>query len=194
MQTRRFPLLATAMILSLAASFATQAQEEPAELVQARTNFEKEVDFASRPIRDRYLSRLDALKRNLGSRGEARAALAVQEEIDRVKAMSVDRSDVSRFAGAWRITWQAGNTQKWVIRTDGSVIWNDNNGVAAQPVKGRITAQKPGFVLEFEAYTDRLWLVSLSGNSLVVQFFEPKNSFPNGPPKDRGTGALIGKN
>ena len=53
----------------------TAAEDENAELAQARTLFEKEVEFSTRPIRDRYLSRLESLKRSLGSRGDARGKI-----------------------------------------------------------------------------------------------------------------------
>ena len=76
-------------VVSLAAVLASacgvsRGQDDPPDLAQARALYQKDVEFATRPIRDRYLSRLDSLKRSLGSRGDARGAVAGQEEIDRV--------------------------------------------------------------------------------------------------------------
>src|SRR5687768_17097425 len=80
------------------------AEEEPNELAQARSLFQKEMEFITRPVRDRYLSKLETLKRTLGSRGDARGAVAVQDEIDRTRLAQGDISTV-RFAGRWLITY-----------------------------------------------------------------------------------------
>ena len=58
------------IVITLGLSAAgTLAQEDPADLIQARALYQRDVEFVSRPIRDRYVTKLETLKRTLGSRG-----------------------------------------------------------------------------------------------------------------------------
>lgn len=185
---RSLPLLMLLLALGVPGS-ARSAEEEPPELAQARSVYQREVEFATRPIRDRYLSRLDALKRSLGSRGDARAAIAVEEEIDRVKAATADNADVARFAGVWNISYNSGMTNRWTIKPDGSVTWMEEARVALSPPRhGRIVQRNSQFVLEFDDKADRIWRVAISGANLELEFFQPRSTYPKGPPRDHGSG------
>ena len=160
--------------------------EEPSELVQARAVYRREIEFASRPIRDRYLSKLDALKRSLGSRGDARAALAVQEEIDAVNASLQEPADLAKVSGNWVVTYKTGTTNRFIIRADGSAVWDEENGKPISVRSGRVAHQGGALILQFDGEPERLWRLSLSANGLAVDFFEPRNTYP-GTPRDRGS-------
>lgn len=171
------------------------ADEEPPDLASARTTFEKDLDFATRPLRDRYLSKLDMLKRSLGSRGDARGAVAVQEEIERVRATILTPRDLAKFAGTWKITYANNATNIFVIRPNGSVRTEDPG--AAVQLDGRVQWKDSAFILEFDenknrdAGKDRLWTLSLTGNTLDVAYFEPRTNFPRGPVTLRGKGVKL---
>jgi hypothetical protein len=72
--------------------------------------------------------KLETIKRTLGSRGEAKAALAVQEEIDRMKAAASDASGVAKFAGVWKIMYDNAAVRRYAITVDATVIWSEENG------------------------------------------------------------------
>ena len=182
-----FPLLLACLLLGSVSPAVRGADDEPVDLVQARALYGKELEFTTRPVRDRYLAKLDSLKRTLGSRGDARGAVAVQEEIDLIKAASADPADVAKFAGTWKITYQTGVTGQFVIRTSGSTTWNEEAGKPVQR-KGRIVWKNSAFLLDFENDEDRLWRLSMNGGALNLDFYQPKATYPKGPPRDHGTG------
>ncbi len=159
-----------------------QAQDEPPDLMQARALYQKDVEFATRPIRDRYLSRLDLLKRTLGSRGDARGAIAVQEEIDRIKDLGVG---LDRFAGTWSVKYANGTVRTYSITADGSLSFTEENGAKIAPKIAKITLKGTDFVVESaEGTIERL---TLSANKLMVEHFNPKTNYPSGSPL-RATG------
>ena len=170
--------------------------DEPAELAQARAAYRKDVEFATRPIRDRHVSKLGVMKRSLGGRGEIRAALAVQQELDRVQALGGDPGDVARIAGTWMITYTNGGTNVFVIRPNGAVRTQDP-GTPIQ-LTGKVQWKDSAFVLEFDGKTarpgqtnDRLWALSLAGNALEVNYYAPKSNFPGGPFSLQGKGVKV---
>jgi hypothetical protein len=166
------------------------AQEGLDDLARAREVFEKEIAFSTRPIRDRYLSRLDGLKRSFGSRGDARAAAAVQDEIDRVNAMSPEPAGVVRFAGVWRIQYDNGATRRYQISADGSVTWDENLGKAVTPpARGKVMLRNGDFLLDWgDGSIERL---KISSKNLMIDHFAPMTTYPAGKPGVRGVGVIM---
>jgi hypothetical protein len=83
------------------------AADDPADLKSARSNFHRQLGSALNPVNTRYVQTLDALKKELGARGDIQGALAVQAELNTV-------TPPQRPLG---------------MREDGKmVIWNQNNG------------------------------------------------------------------
>lgn len=167
------------------------ADEEPAELSQMRAVFQKEVDFATRPIRDRYLSKLEGLKRSLGSRGDARAAVDVQDEIDRVKGSSSNATTgtgIAQFAGSWRIHYTNGSSRRYILSADGTARFIEDN---RQPVShsGTIVLQGEDFLLDFGDGVS-IERVSMKGGNLFLEHWNPKSAYPAVAPIARGTGTL----
>lgn len=181
------------LVVSLAAVLAcargvARAQEESPDLAQARTVYEKEVEFSTRPIRDRYLSRLNTLKRTLGARGDARGAAAVQDEMDRIAA-SVPDAGMLRFAGVWKITYPSGETKRYVISADGAVTCDENMGKRITPQKSKLTLRGSDIIMDFK--NGAIERLKLSGKNLSIEHFNPKEHYPDGQPLALAVGTLI---
>ena len=190
---RHLPTFLLAAIAFVTPAFPALAENEPAELTQARTQFQREIDFTTRPIRDRYVARLELLKRGYGSRGDAKAAIILQDEIDRVKAAVADVPGVAKFAGVWHITYETTGTRRYEIKPDGTVIWSEDNGKPYGPRKAKITAKGSEFVLDFKE-DPALERLSMTKGSLTVEYFAPKANFPGKAPQSKGVGTLLSPN
>ena len=167
---------------------ARAADEVPDDLVKMRAAYDKDADFALRPIRDRYISRLEALKRSLGSRGDARGAAAVQDEIDRIRGASGGAGSFARFAGTWKIVYNHGATRNYVIGADGMLTGTEADGktpVASVKllVKGEdvIMNGSGGFVERFK----------MSDKTLVIEHWSSKALYPGSPASYHATGTLV---
>lgn len=163
------------------------AEETPSELVQARSTYEKELEFATRPLRERYLARLETLKRSLGGRGDVRAALTVQDEIDRVSA-AAQQPGFGKFAGSWMIQYENGGTRRYTIKADGTVIWVETDGKPQGETPGKMRQEGSDTVVEMQFSLER---ISLSGERLIVEHFAPKSDYPR-KVTQRGTGVRQG--
>ena len=191
MHPRGYFLHFTILLVLSMATRALRAEDEPPELAQARAMYQKDVEFATRPIRDRYLSKLDVLKRSLGARGDARGAAAVQDEIDRLKATITGIAAIARFVGFWALDYGSGSTRKYTIRSDGTLIMSEINGGSIVPPRtARITLRGSDLVIEFEN-DPSLERLSISGNKLIVEQFNPKTLYPKNPPNYRATGTKV---
>ena len=170
------------------------AQEETPELAQAEAQYRKDIEFATKPIRDRYLSRLDALKRQLGARGDARAAVAIQEEIDRVLASIPDENiaaAAAKLAGTWKITYTNGDIRTYAFSADGTASFLSINpaGQVYGTFKKRLMFKNGEVLLEFqEGAIERL---KLSGGRLQVEHFNPKTLYSKGTPSAKGIGSRV---
>jgi len=192
------PVRVSALIFAtmLSACLAIFADDEPGELAQARAGYEKDVEFATRPIRERYVSKLEVMKRSFGGRGDVRAALAVQQEIDRLQASLGGAGDFTRLAGTWKITYGNNATNVFVIRPNGMARTHDQ-GSSIQ-LNGKVQWKDAAFVLEFDGKTvrpgetnDRLWVLSPAGNTLDVSYYSPKSNHPGGPVSVQGKGVRV---
>lgn len=176
------------LILGLGISNAP-ADDGIEELARSRETFEKEMAFSTRPIRERYLSRLENMKRSLGSRGDARTAVAVQDEIDRVRALNPEPAGVVRFAGLWAIEFTNGDKRRYAISTDGTVAFVESGGKPQpSPAKAKLTLKGNDFLLDWGNGT--LERLKIAGKNLSIEHFNPKTSYPAGQPSARGTGVI----
>ena len=168
----------------------TLAQEDPADLIQARALYQRDVEFVSRPIRDRYVTKLETLKRTLGSRGEAKAAAAVQDEIDRVKA-TVPEPGAEKLAGNWLIAYVNSGTRRYNISQDGFVTLSEMDGKPVNPpLKAKLAAKGADFLLEIE--NGKIERLKITGKKLSIEHFSTKALFESNNPNIRGTGTLLG--
>ena len=175
------------LILSTIAPRGARADEDPQELVQARINYLKEIEFTTRPIRDRYASRLDALKRTLGARGDARGAAAVQDEIDAIKSSITVGAEAPKFAGAWFVNYGSSGSRRITLKADGSALLQELNGSPVVPPRpGKLVVKGSEILLEFEGDVV-IERITPTGSKLTIDHFNPKSSYPAGPPAARGT-------
>lgn len=173
-------LTALALCVPFAAAL---AQEEPAELTQTKAMYQRDVETATRPIRERYLGRLELLKKSIAARGDIRAALAVQEEIEKVKEIG---SGMERFAGTWSLQYSNGTIRVYVITPDGTVTYSEENGKKIPQKTAKILAKGADFIVEAaEGTVERL---SINGTKLMLDHFNPKSTYPAGKPAARATG------
>ena len=170
----------------------SRAQDDPAELGQARGVFQKEMEFATRPIRERYLSRLETLKRSLGGRGDARGAAAVQDEIDRLKASQATAQEaLARLAGIWQVEYKLGSgyTRRYLIKPDGGMLWDEELGKPFGPRKGKVTVKGAEYRFEIDGgAVERVWF---SGGTLMLECFNTKASFEAGTPDNTAVGKKV---
>lgn len=166
------------------------AEDGIEELSRSRDAFEKEMAFSTRPIRDRYLSRLENMKRSLGSRGDARTAAAVQDEIDRVHALNPEPAGVVRFAGLWAIEFTNGDKRRYAISTDGTVAFVESGGKPQpSPAKAKLTLKGNDFLVDWG--NGAIERMKIAGKNLAIEHFNPKTNYPAGQPLTRGTGVIV---
>lgn len=171
-------------------AFSAPADDSIDELARAKDTFEKEMGFSTRPIRDRYLSRLESMKRALGSRGDARAAAAVQDEIDRVSAMNPEPAGVVRFAGLWAIEFTNGDKRRYAISADGTVAFVEAGGKPQpSPARAKLTLKGNDFLLDWN--NGAIERLKIAGKNLAIEHFNPKATYPAGQPFARGTGVIV---
>jgi len=156
--------------------------QEPVELQQARQRFQTEVDFTLRPIRDRYVARLETLKRTLASKGDLRAAVEVQNEIDLVQAIANETAIRAKLVGTWTGQFKDG-VRRFTFKADGTVEWGYQG--AANSANGRLLRDGKDFVINYEHHdeTQRLSLADTGG--MVMDIFTPRTTYPAGPPAYR---------
>ena len=172
------------MAVALFSSGAVSAQEENPELTQARMLYEKDVEFATKPIRDRYFSRLESLKRTLGARGDARGAVAVQDEIDRIREAVPAQQSFAKFAGNWTVRYNNGAIHHYIIAADGQVAYDELTGTP--PKKAKLVIKGTDVMLDItDAWIER---VTIKAGKLMVEQFAPKTLYPASKANSWGTG------
>lgn len=190
MNSWTFPFRILAILIIGLGTFLTRADDGIEELARSRETFEKEMAFSTRPIRDRYLSRLENMKRTLGSRGDARTAAAVQDEIDRVHALNPEPAGVVRFAGLWAIEFTNGDKRRYAISTDGTVAFVESGGKPQpSPAKAKLTLKGNDFLVDWG--NGALERMKIAGKNLAIEHFNPKANYPAGQPLTRGTGVIV---
>jgi hypothetical protein len=132
---------------------------------------------------------LETLKRSLGARGDARGALAIQEEIDRVRESGANSEGVARFAGVWRIISPDHGPQIYTIKADGAMTWTEDPPVSAQKHPGKITIVGKDYLLEFDDHLS-ITRLSLAGDKLMLEVWVPKTTYPAAAP-GRASGVRV---
>lgn len=183
-------LFAAVLLAFGAGSGASGADEVSDELAKLHATFDKDIEFATRPIRDRYVSRLEGLKRSLGSRGDARGAAAVQDEIERVAASAPVPATVSKLAGVWLLQYQPSGTRRYKITPEGVVKYEEGNGALISPPREfKIFTNQGDLLIDLgDGAVEKL---SMKGNKLVTEIFAPKSLYPKSHANFQGTGTLL---
>ncbi len=82
------PFLLIALLLAPCSVLAGEQKDEPAELARARKAYEAQVRTITAPARQQYLQQLEDMRAQMGSRGNAPAAIAILDEINKVRGES----------------------------------------------------------------------------------------------------------
>ena len=112
--------IATASTISLSAQDVL-----PAEVAAARTRYEADLDASAKPIRQRYVSQLEAFKRSAMLRNDLKTAAAIDTEMKRVdpQTATVAGRDLRRQLRGTSWQWNA----RLILRFDGDTatagIW-----------------------------------------------------------------------
>ena len=164
---------------------ATTLAQEPAELLKARETYQRDVEFVTRPVSERYLRVLEQLKRSMGTRGDAHGMLAVQNEIDRIDPSAV----IQRFAGKWNVVFSNGDKVTYTIDPAGNVTKSSADGTRVPAKKSRIIAKGPDFIVEWKA-DERIERIKISPEGLSIEHFNTAgpNGYPGGQPGLVATG------
>lgn len=164
------------VIVSLASGAACPGAEEPAELKRARTEYEKEMEKAARPIRERYVRTLTDIKKALAKKGDVDAVTLIDQEISLVVA-----GGFPAFAGDWAITYDNGAVRHYSISAQGEVAWTDYSPAK----KSMLIVDRGGYVLDFaDGKIERL---TPTGSSFSVEHFDPAGKL------EKGDAGLSGK-
>lgn len=182
------PIFATVFLTFGVCHSVLAADEVPDELVKLCATFDKDIDFATCPIRDRYVSRLETLKRSLGSRGDARGAATVQDEVDRMRGMSGGPGAFNKFAGTWKLAYSNGQTRRYAITPDGAVTGTNFDGKSSLPV-GKLVVKGNDVLLDFSGgVMERL---KIADKNLMIEHFSPRSLYPASPANFHATGTLV---
>lgn len=181
--------LFAAVVLSLGTgSSASGADEVSDELLKLRASYDKDVEFSLRPIRDRYVLRLESLKRSLGSRGDARGAAAVQDELDRIRAAVGGAGAFSRFAGKWKVVYNHGAVRQYVINADGVLTGTDADGKTALPSVKLVVNGEDVLMNGNGGIVERF---KISDKTLLIDHWSSKTLYPGSAPNYHATGTLV---
>ena len=116
--------------------------KDPAELTQVRNTFQTQMKAATTPIIQRYLQQLDALKKQLGGKGDVNGAVAVQKEIDAfaIKAEKpVDINIKNLLSSSWDVrTTTGGYKATWTFNEDGSMMTSDKRSGIWELTKDKV--------------------------------------------------------
>ena len=157
--------------------------DEPAELSEARARYEKDVEIATRPLRDRYVQALERIMKSLTLRGDLAGALMVQKEMEPF-ASGVG---IARFAGDWGCQFVNGAVHHYTIDPDGTIFWTD----PTPKQKLKTVMKGKDYLIEFPG-DDIVERLTVSGSELQFEHFTPKSTYP-GKTATRGTGKRVPK-
>lgn len=108
-----------------------EVDSDPQELKEIKKNYMVELETATKPVRSLYLAKLEVLKQQLALSGALKAALAVEEEMEKIKkveqilpqdSITTTKREDSIF-GKW--TWFNGDVH--VFLPQGKIAGDSNS-------------------------------------------------------------------
>jgi len=147
------------------------------------------VQAALEPVNRRYADALQALLRRATSSGDLDTAVKIKAELEKVaestKAGTGDTA-LGRFVGTWNLSYTNGATRVYEIEADGTVRYLQDSGREISDKTGKIALQGKDFIIDFgETYIER---VSRIGDTLNLEHFAPRGSYPKDKPLFRASG------
>jgi len=179
--TAAMTLLSFVAVVAIAAA-ADRTEEEPADLTQARASYQRDVEFATRPLRDRYLQTLERIKKSLTFKGDLAGALKVQDEMESLGS----GAGLARLAGDWVCQFANGAIHHYTIEADGTAFWTDRS----PKKKLKIALRGKDYFMEFPD-DNILERITMNGNELEIEHYTPRSTYPQGAPATRGSGKRV---
>lgn len=102
-----------------------EVNQEPAELKKLRESYNRQVEQVINPIRAQYISQLDILQKAYTRQGDLKVALAVQNEIEKLRSESSGKAELST-SGHIRIKVRIDGSDKLLVR--GKELWIQHIG------------------------------------------------------------------
>jgi hypothetical protein len=107
-------LLVQSLVLLLSAAiFAQEPAKVTPELTTLKKQYERDLDEATKPVKDRYISSLQSLLRSVTLHGDAASIVAIQAELTALKGPS-------GVVGLWNYTGPSGAKGMRELRADGA--------------------------------------------------------------------------
>ncbi|MFA6293015.1 MAG: hypothetical protein WC637_14605 [Victivallales bacterium] len=98
------------------AALAQVNDKEPKDLTRARQTYLDKIKTATDPIRQRYIGELEKMKKALGTKGDAKGAMAVQKEIDLITQETTKRVTLE---GQWELSKEGKTLGTCFVLEDG---------------------------------------------------------------------------
>ena len=95
-------LLILSLLIGALCCVAQNVDKESATLTQIRADYHKEMRRLTASLTEEYLRSLERLKKELGKGGDVEGMIAVQKEIDNVRASEPGDNSFS-FIGIWKV-------------------------------------------------------------------------------------------
>lgn len=163
-----------AVILTVGISMAQEGEpaKEPAELIKLRTEYQEQIRKAQAPITEAYVTSLTALVKKLGADGKLKEGLAVQAEIDAIKAAIATPKSATKkeIIPVYIGTWKSSGGSNITINKDNTMLFMGNT-------------------LDYKVKDEKTLTVDMSGNAGVhtFRFSEDKGSFTRERDKTKWT-------
>ena len=115
-------MLAVLTLMYTAMAEDAKDPKESKELNSAKAEYNAQVNAAVQPIKTRYLAKLDALKKQLGSQVKIEEAMLVQKEIDAISKIDLaEPNNQSKAVGRWN--WPGGSIVE--LKADGTSLFEN---------------------------------------------------------------------
>ena len=142
-------ILACLLSLSLvSAAFAQDDPAEPAELERLRQQWEQSVAQEMEKKNKIYLKALEKLQKKFTGANNLAAAVAVNEEMQKVKAMKPQENLFNPPNGEWKALYNSGNTRIYSIKGNKITVVKSSFGGAGKTVELKPHLQ--GWLAEFD--------------------------------------------
>ena len=167
-------------------AYADDVKKEPPLLTNARGDYECELKAVTKPIATKYIQRLENMKRDLGGKGDAVGAIAVQQEIDTVtaslseKPKSPSEGPASSIAGTWRAQF-GDRVMEYEFQKHGIVRTKAPSSGTWQYKK-----VKGGILIDFQGLKLELWEPSEDPTVWNIRHYAPAATYPKGEPAVTG--------
>lgn len=179
-----FSIIATLALVVIASR--TGAQEKTGEMERAQKEYQAKLAKAHGD----YVALLRDLVEKRTKAGDLEGAIVIRHELQETQArgpfklyepMKDKKAPLKRsVAGVWRFSYGNKTAHVRTIDADGKV---DGGG-------GNLSVRGDDLVIQFATVIERL---TLAGDRLLVEHYNPASDYPNKPPDQIGIGVRVGK-